>query len=119
MILKISTDKEEGLNCQCLSPLQFADKAFHPYIATTQFDKVLIELSSDIPQGYISQLLTHGNKVIPIIREVNINSVQLLCEILPDYAAELRYTYMRKRPEFDALLEKLSKDYNWKEEIRF
>ena len=118
MVLKIMTNKEEGLNSICLSPSEFADKSYHPFIATTEFDKVVIELSSDIPTGYISQFVSKANKVIPYITEKNSATVQQLCEIIPDKSAEIRFTYMRNRNKFQELLDNLSATYNWNEELK-
>lgn len=118
MVLRIVSSGECGLHEMCLTPKEFSDKAYHPFIATTEFDKVIVELSSDIPAGYLSQLVTSKNKVIPIINELNQATVYRLCEILPDKAAKIRYTYMRDRSNLEALINELAETYNWKEESK-
>ena len=118
MVLKILRDKEENLTDVYLTPEEFADPAYHPFIATNKFDKVIVELCSEIPTGYISQVVAKGNKVIPIVSEVNDKTIALLCEIYPERRSEIRFTYMRKRNEFQSVLDKLAVDYNWQTELR-
>ena len=113
MVLKVSTDREAGLDTMCLSPAEFADKGYHPFLATTQFDKVVIELSSDIPAGYIGQLVVKGNKVIPVFNELNAKTLQQLCEIVPDRSAELRYAFMRDKTKLATIVDELRVAYNW------
>ena len=117
MVLKILREKEENLTDMCLTPDEFADPAYHPFIATTKFDKVIVELGDGIPNGYISQILLKGNKIIPKINSVDGTVVSQLCEIYPDKRAELRFTYLRKKDDFFKLLNKLEEDYNWKQEL--
>jgi len=53
-----------------------------------------------------------------MIVEVNSSVISQLCEILPDKAAEIRFTFMRNRDKFPELLDTLSKTYNWVEELK-
>lgn len=118
MVLKILKSKEENLTDMYLTPEEFADPAYHPFIATTEFDKVIVELCDEIPTGYISQIVAKGNKVIPIIGKLDDKVVALLCEMYPEHRAEIRFTYMRKRAEFQNVLDKLACEYNWTSELR-
>lgn len=117
MILRVQNSAEQGLDTMCITPMQFSDKAYHMFIATNTFDKVVIELTDEIPTGYVSQLLTK-HKVIPIVNEVNEKTVVLLAEIYPDKASELRYAWMRNKNKLNEIIESLRENYHWEEEIR-
>lgn len=116
MILKIVADPNysSSLGEYSLTLQQFANKAYYPYIATEKWDKAYIEVTNETPHGVIKQLIDKC-EVVPIIdiTSVTLPMVQVLCELVPDSAVELRFLYSRDKEALRRRLSELADLYDW------
>ncbi len=85
----------------------FASKEYHPFIATTKWEAVNIDITDNTPRGIIKQLVSLA-VINPIydVDNLTMKKVQLLCEIYPDEAAKILYYY--KKGEYEELKKVLS-----------
>lgn len=115
MILKVTDNNVDyGMNIYKMSLFDFGQKEYHPFIATQEWEKIEIDLNENTPRGIIRQLIKNMT-VIPIFDKSNISVrvMQLLCEIVPDSAGELRASFLKDKPKFYKLVKDLSKRYLW------
>lgn len=101
MVLWITDrDVEMGITDYKVSYEEFASREYHPFIATTKWDCVNVELVPDMPQGILKQLVPR-TKIKPIydIDNVNMKVAALLGEIYPDSRAQLMSYYMKGSKE--------------------
>lgn len=115
MILKVTNSQEEfGINTYKLSLFDFSQKEYHPFIATQEWDRVEIDLNEDTPKGIIRQL-TQNIRVVPIFDKENITVkvMQLLCELLPDYSANLRSLYLKNKEGFNDFINEICISNGW------
>ncbi|MCI9050730.1 MAG: hypothetical protein HFI05_02210 [Lachnospiraceae bacterium] len=115
MILKITDSNEDySMNIYKLSLFEFGQKEYHPFIATQKWDIVEIDLNENTPRGIIRQLVK--NVIVrPIFDKTNITVrvMQLLCEIVPDSAGELRASFLKDKTKFYVIVKELSERYGW------
>lgn len=115
MVLRITNSTEDlGISVCKVSLTNFTDKTYHPMLATTKWDRVYIDICDETPRGIIMQLVPRARVIPVILGEVTPKMLQVLCEILPDEASKLRYTYMKDKSEFRHLLDIFREEY-WKE----
>lgn len=84
-----------------------------PFIASSKFDEVVLEVtdSTDIE---VVRNLRKVTKVIPKFpEEITSHMVTVLGELYKERAAEIRFTYMRSKDEFTALVNKMKEEYCW------
>lgn len=114
MILRIvpSIDDEivvkAGSNVKLMDYLSFNDISSHPFIATNVWEYVEVVLDDKIRQGYIKQLLTKDNIVIPILKKdatISNKMLLLLIECVPFKKRELRTAFYKKQ-DIISVLEK-------------
>lgn len=87
-----------------LTQEQFSTKAYHPFIATREWDAITVELSENTPRGIIRELLPLGAIRVRVtdsmMEDMPILLLQLLCEVFPDNVGELRMLYMKDKEVF-------------------
>lgn len=87
----------------------------HPFIISSRFDEIVIDVTDKIQLGYMTRLMS-VTKIIPkILGEVTSHIVSVLCEIYKDRAAELRYTFIRDKEGFVELLNEMRTEYCWEQ----
>lgn len=87
----------------------------HPFIISSRFDEIVIDVTSNIQLGYIKQIMG-VTKVIPkIVREITPHTVSVLCELYKERAAELRYTFIRDKEGFKELINEMKDEYCWEQ----
>ena len=87
----------------------------HPFIVSSRFDEIVIDITEKVQLGYIKQVMS-VTKVIPkIIGEITSHTVSVLCELYKDRAAEMRYTFIRDKDGFIELINKMKTDYCWEQ----
>jgi hypothetical protein len=106
---------EVSFDTVVMSSIEFNKITSHPFIASSRFDEVVIDLNDKIDIGYLQPLLK-TTKVIPrVVGEITPHAVSLLCELYRDRSAELRFTYIRSKDDFNQLIESMKKQYCWEQ----
>ncbi len=102
-----------GLDCIAMPIEEFIDISSHPFIASSHFDTVVIDLDDRIPHGIIGNMLGI-TKVIPrIIDDMTVTKVRLLSEIYPELSAKLRVSFMRDKDGFVNVINDIKKQFEW------
>lgn len=114
MILRVTNkDIDVDLGKVLMSVDEFIDISNHPYIITSGFDALVIDLDPKIPSGILSAVIGRI-KIIPrIITEIDTDIIRLLAEIYPDKAAELRFTYIRDKDNIWKVINQIKSDFMW------
>ena len=96
-----------------MSTIEFNNIHNHPFIASTKFDEVVVDLNNKIRLGYLAPLMK-TTKVIPrITTELDSYGVSILCEIYRERSAELRYAFMKDKDEFNRIINDMKTQYEW------
>lgn len=86
-----------------------------PFIASSKFDVVVIEVT-DTTDINIIKHLRNVTRVIPKLPEdITSHMVAVLSELYKERAAEIRFTYMRNKEDFVALVNKMKEEYCWEQ----
>lgn len=86
-----------------------------PFIASSKFDAVVIEVT-DKTDTSIIKYLRNVTRVIPKLpEEITSHVVTVLGELYKERSAEIRFTYMKSKDEFNKLIETMKKDYCWEQ----
>ena len=94
---------------------EFNDICSHPYIASSNFDEIVIDLTDKVRLGHVKPIMAI-TRVIPRIPDViSSHTVSVLSEIYPEKAAELRYTFIRNKEGVKDIIDKMSTDYHWRD----
>ena len=115
MILRFTDephDIEKGVVFFALSDLK--NKMLLPYVVTTEWHCIEVQLTDKTPKGILRQLITQ--KIVrPIFDKENITYpvMQLLCELLPDRAAQLRVSFKQDKAEFMRLVNEVCERRGW------
>lgn len=115
--MKLKVTDNSGVACKdvyYMSLSDFGSRACHPFIATTDWSVIEVDLTEETPVGIIRQVM-QNKVVIPIFDEGNITMrvVQLLCEIVPDSAGTLRVLSLRDRSGLCSYVSELKEAYGW------
>jgi len=97
-----------------LTAEQFAMKEYQPFLASTCWDEVRIDLGEDMPLGVVRQII-RSNKVIPCFdpTKLSLKIVKLLCEICVDESAIIWKLYTSDREALTEFLVDLGKKRGW------
>lgn len=108
-IVIANNDTEYGIDVYKISLEQFADKAYHPFIATQKWDNITVEISDETPRGIIRQLLPLGRikVVIKDVKTLSGTQARLLGEVFPDESARIMKLFMSNKDELCKLVEEL------------
>lgn len=94
---------------------EFNDICSQPYIASSKFDEVVIDLTDKVKLGHVRPVMGI-TKVIPKIpEEITAHTISVLSELYPERSAELRYTFIRDKKGIKTLLDKMCEMYHWNE----
>lgn len=105
------TDSEEEVSIDTykISLDNFANKEFHPYIASRSWETIRIEVSDNTPTNIIRQLLPLGT-VKPVLEDrenISVKQMGILREIFPDSSAALYRNFISNKAEFYKLVNSL------------
>ena len=116
MILRITDNVESDVSLEevRMSIDEFADIANHPFIASSNFDAIVIDLDKRIPFGYCKAIVG-ATRIIPKYNEINSDSIRLLSECFPEYAAPLRSSFIRDKAKLEIILSEMCSKYSWDE----
>lgn len=101
MILRITNDAKENVNNDAdyydMKPELLKLNGTHVFIASRQWDSMIIEATEDIPLGALKHLneKTKHIEVIPP-KEFTPHIIQLLTELFPDKAGTIRKNFLMK-----------------------
>lgn len=75
------------------------DKSVHLYIASCKWDKLVVDLSEEIPDNCLKYVRLKCNEVIVNLpdRKLTAGELELLCELYEDKAGTIRKAYMLGR----------------------
>lgn len=101
MILKIINNAGESIANDSgdyeLKPEMLKLNGTHVFIASRVWDKVVIELTEDIPLGSLKYLPTKAKSIDVVMPStVNPHIVQLCTELFPDKAGTIRKNFLMK-----------------------
>ena len=121
MILRItdSIENNESLNVMKMPISEFCDIHSQPWIATQNFEFIVIDLDKRITSGFINAMASKLLVVPKIIGPNDKDVIRLLIEIYPNEAAKLRYTFIRNRNEIDEVIKELATKYEWEYYYKF
>lgn len=110
-----NTDKAEDMSLDTVvMPIsEFCDIHSHPYLASAGFDYVVVDLDSEIGPGILRALLGKYIVIPKIVSEVDRDTVRLLTELYPEYAAKLRYTFIREKGNIGSIITELQEKFEW------
>lgn len=92
---------------------EFNDICSHPYIASANFDEVVVDVEDRVKLGHLRPVLSI-TKVIPRITDIiSTHTISILSELYPEHAAKMRYTFMRNKDGIRELIDKMCEDYHW------
>jgi hypothetical protein len=115
LIITDEIKEELSFDTIMMTSLEFNDIHNHPYIASSNFDVILIDLRCKINLAYLRPLMK-TTKVVPfIVGDITSNGVSILSELCKDRSAELRIYYMRDKSMFNKLIEDMKSEYCWNE----
>lgn len=110
------TDKQVDnmtFDTMIMSVNEFNDIHAHPFIASSKFDVIVVDLDCNIKLEYLNYLLAN-NKVIPkYTNELNSYIISALSAIYKDKAAELRYSFIRDREACLRVINNLKNEFEW------
>ena len=114
MILRVTdkADTDISLETIVMTVDEFSDIANHPFIATNNFDALVLDLDKRIPFGFCKAIVGKV-RIIPKFTEVNTDTIRLLSECFPDYAALLRTSFMRDKEKLTFVLTEMRTKYLW------
>lgn len=114
-ITKMNIDPELGE--YILSPEQFNDLAYHPFIQSQRWDVAVIDVCDDINTSFVSQLIKRGTKMIPVFdknRPITPRQLLLLLAMFPDHRTALVNAQQQGAEELQTLLREMSEQYMWR-----
>lgn len=98
-----------------MSQSEFNSIKSQPFIASSKFDEVVVELTDKTDIDIIRNLM-RVTKVIPKVpEEITSHIVTILTELYKERAAELRFTFMRDKNQFKEIVNKMKSEYCWEQ----
>lgn len=105
---------DTSLDVVVMSIAEFCDVHNHPYIASSGFDYICVDLDKSIKPGFLRAMIGKYIVIPRIVSDVDTDIVRLLAELYPEYAAKLRYSFIsRKSDELNGIINELSNKFNW------
>lgn len=106
-------DEDISFDIVKMSTLEFNTECVHPFIASSNFDEIIIDTDAKVNLVYVRNLM-RVSKVIPRIHgELTMQSVSILCELYKERAAELRVLFIRDKEAFNKIIEELKQTFQW------
>lgn len=102
-----------GFDVIQMSTAEFNDKRCHLFIASHDFDAIVIELSDKLQLNRIKPVMGTTCIIPKIPAELTSHTISILCEIYPEMAAKLRYTFIRDKNGIAKLLEDMKTQFHW------
>lgn len=115
MKLHVTNDinADDTIDTVCINETQFNDIATHPYIASKNFDVIIIDTDLSLNLEYIKVMCGYV-RVIPKIVEGNTQKqVLILSAIYPNLAAELRVLSIRDINKYNEVIHDLEAKNEW------
>lgn len=94
---------------------EFNDICSHPYIASSNFDEVVIDLADNVKLGHVRPVMSITRVIPKIPNQISSHTISILSEIYPEKAAELRYTFIRDKEKVADIISQMCIDYHWKD----
>lgn len=96
-----------------MSAAEFNTPQAHLFILSNAYDEIVVTLSDKVNLGVLPKLMTR-HKVVPKVEgDISPHTISLLCEVVPDKSAELRYTFMRNREGTKDVIDRIARDMGW------
>jgi len=111
-ITKNNIDPELGE--YVLSPEQFNDLAYHPYIQSQRWDIAVVDVCDEINTGFVTQLIKRGTKMIPVFdgsHTLTPRQLLLMLAMFPDHRMELMGSHQKE--SLNETLKSMSEQYMW------
>lgn len=116
MVLFITDNEriEEDFDTIVMSSKEFNFVKAHPYIASSNFSKIYLDLSCPVKPKWIDLLKTKTVLTPVSSGGITQDTINLLTHIYPDDSAALRYYYVKDKAQLAKLLSSLSSRYGWR-----
>lgn len=117
MKLIITDDAKQDLSFDTviMSASEFNNICSHPYIASSGFDAVVVDLRCNIKLGFLSKVSSTTIVIPKVIGELNAHSVSILTELYRERSAELRYNFMKDKQHFAEIVSEMEEEFHWKD----
>lgn len=115
LVVSSNPNVEEDLDTVKMAPEDFNHLHAHPYILTSGFSEVQIDLDADIDYHYVERL-SQRIYVRPIYSTLDIsgNAILILSYIYPDKSTTLRFFSASNREKLINLLSEMAKEFEWR-----
>lgn len=104
---------EVSFDTEVMTSVEFNNIRSHPFIASSRFDAVVIDLKAKVQWAYIQQLLKSCLVIPKFTNDITSNGVTILCELYKDRAAELRINFIKNKDEFYRIVNDMKLQYDW------
>lgn len=114
MILYITDKEVDDSNVQTLNVAKLAVKAYHPFIATTEWEMVKVDIQENTPKGILKQM-TPFVKIVPVFNkdDVHPKELTLILELLGSEGLELYALYTKDKKLFQEKLNSICEQKGW------
>lgn len=116
MVLFITDNEriEEDFDTIVMGSKEFNFIQAHPYIASSNFSKIYLDLSCPVKSEYV-EILKSKAIISPVSSgEITEDTISLLCTLYTEDDAALRYYYIRDKAQLNKLLASLATKYSWR-----
>lgn len=96
MTLHISKEHKASAEEMVITYEWLRDNATHLYVASNSWDRLIVDLSEEIPENVLKYMILKCKNVEVHLPEGKLSPkcINLLCEVYPDRAGELRKANM-------------------------
>lgn len=113
LLITDEVGNETSFDTVIMTGTEFNTIHSHPFIISSNFDAVIVDLRVNINIEYLSYLMKDVIVIPKVIGEISPHAVTILCELYKDKSAELRITYLRDREAFNKIVATMRKQYDW------
>ena len=113
LLITDEVGNETSFDTVLMTSIEFNTIHSHPFIISSNFDVVIVDLRVNVDIEYLSYLMKNVIVIPKVIGDISPHAVAILCELYKDKSAELRITYMRDKQAFNNLIASMRKQYDW------
>lgn len=115
LIITDEINQDVAFDTVVMSSSEFNNICSHPYIASSKFDAIVVDLRCKIRQGFLSQVAKTTLVIPKITEELNSHSISILTELYKERSAELRYNFMKDKERLKDIVSEMAAEFCWHE----
>ena len=114
MVLRVTDKSQQDVSIETIvmTVNEFIDIANPPFIASSNFDALILDLDKRIPFGYC-KVISGKIRIIPKFATIDADVIRLLSECYPDYAPLLRTSFIRDKEKLNVILMEMKAKFFW------